>query len=346
MILQKRSFYLDIPETNRDEIQSQIEQLGGKTLVWMDNKAVTDIVTTRRVSGVDYRDPKSGRVVVLSPIDSKLVVSSPIKRSSSSMNTFRMKRLMEKGSEQNLQNEKPQEMLIVAKEYNISVFLYDHFREYLQGQLRLRMSSERNSKKQKAKDEIQSPFTKKIKARCEEKKVETPTKIITTPLSKFKKKIKREISQTPSPSKLMVIQGLKTFQNQYILVEDVSESNLEPFSKEFPKNSNKNSTGFPVINYQKTIYSPFLDVESLNSTVRVGDTELDNTEGYCKICKVSYTAYQEHIFSNLHSSQIEQDSTFKEIDSLLCSISQRLTSKTNSQTTPNTTKSRKMVESS
>jgi len=280
---------------------------------------VTDIVTTRRVSGVDYRDPESGCIVVLDPVDSKLVVSSPIRRSSTSMHTLRMKRLVEKGSEQ--QNDKPQEMLIVAKEYNISVFHYDHFRDYLHGHLRLRTSSERNSKKRKAEDEIPYPFTKKFKDHCEENKLETTN--IRTPLSMFKKKIKRDIPLTTSPSKLMVIQELKTFQNPYILVEDASESNLEPFSKEFPKNSN-NPNGFPVINYLNTTSSPFLDLDSLTSVRVSGDTELeDKTDGYCKICKVRFNDYLEHIKSNLHVSQIEQVSTFNEIDSLLCLLSQR-----------------------
>jgi len=124
----------------------------------------------------------------------------------------------------------------------------------------------------------------------------------------------------------MVMQELKRFQNPYILVEDAIESNLEPFSKEFPKNANKNP-GFPVLNYLKTTSSPFIDLDSLTSTVRVGgNTELeDKTDGYCKICKVSFTTYLKHIKSNLHVCQLKEqhNSTFHEIDSLLCLLSQR-----------------------
>jgi len=220
--------------------------------------------------------------------------------------SFRMKQLHEKAAVQ--QDETPQEMLIVAKQYNIKVFSQSSFLNYLE---ELLTAPEPITKKRKPEDEIQSPYSKKLKSGT--------THLLNTPVTKFKKKAK---NLTPhSPAREMAKDKLKHFKEGYIMVEDAYETNLKPIWKEFTQ-SVETPTGFPVVLYQHTNWSPFLtnpprDTPDATDT---GDTlEIQHSDsGFCHICKINFHTFQEHVACKQHTTQLNQFKlVFESIDSVL-----------------------------
>jgi len=236
-------------------------------------------------------------------------------------------KLMEKGSE--WQSE-AQELLVVAHEYKIKVFHYTQFRDFLQEHFRVSRSTITTTKKRKAEDEMKATCTKKMKKsfswQYEEKESDSSNSLtipLVTPITIFKRKNKEIASTPPSPARLKAMQQLTSFQLPYILVEDTTKPNFLPFWHEFVK-SKENPTGFPVIHFDKSNYSPFLTCppNSEPEAIRPGADAEDRShtevgegrESFCSVCKIRFPHYKEHVVCKVHTDALlQQDSIFSMI---------------------------------
>jgi len=160
-IFQKRTFYLDVPDAKQIQLQNHIEILGGKILLWMDNKNVTDIVTNKRVPEADYKDPKSGCSVPCNfGKDSRQRQRQHVVPSVS-VHSRRMKKIFEKGLEQLSEANRSQELLLVAKQYQINVYYITQFEQYLNDMccaLQDQTQSHNNKKKENWKKKMIIPI--------------------------------------------------------------------------------------------------------------------------------------------------------------------------------------------